>query len=68
MAALLRGIESGAAGAQEAVKEIESFMSTLSGRGVCRLPDGAARIVLSLMTSFADDVRAHVEGGCPIPV
>jgi NADH:ubiquinone oxidoreductase subunit F (NADH-binding)/ferredoxin len=67
MAALLRGIESGAAGAQEAVKEIESFMSTLSGRGVCRLPDGAARIVLSLMTSFADDVRAHVEGGCPIP-
>jgi NADH:ubiquinone oxidoreductase subunit F (NADH-binding)/ferredoxin len=67
MAALLRGIESGGPGSLEAVKEIEAFMSTLPGRGVCRLPDGAARIVLSLMTGFADDVRAHVEGGCPIP-
>jgi hypothetical protein len=40
-------------------------MYTLSGRGVCRLPDGAARTALSLLTNFADAVAAHVPGGCP---
>ena len=47
------------------VTDLETFMGILSGRGVCRLPDGAARIALSLLNNFADDVAAHLAGGCP---
>ena len=64
MAEILRRIESGASAA-DAVTDLETFMGVLSGRGVCRLPDGAARIALSLLNNFADDVTAHLAGGCP---
>jgi NADH:ubiquinone oxidoreductase subunit F (NADH-binding)/ferredoxin len=63
MAAILDDLEKGTAG-PEALAELERFMATLSGRGVCRLPDGAARVVLSLLTHFADAVAAHSGGGC----
>lgn len=65
MAALLADLEAGTAGA-EAVAELHGFMSTLSGRGVCRLPDGAARITLSLLSAFGDQVAEHIRGGCPL--
>jgi hypothetical protein len=39
-------------------------MATLSGRGVCRLPDGAARVAGSLLSNWADVVAAHADGGC----
>jgi NADH:ubiquinone oxidoreductase subunit F (NADH-binding)/ferredoxin len=63
MAAILDDLEKGAA-TQESLADLERFMATLSGRGVCRLPDGAARLALSLLTNFADTVAAHASGGC----
>jgi NADH:ubiquinone oxidoreductase subunit F (NADH-binding) len=63
MAAILGDLEKGTAGGS--LSELEQFMVTLSGRGVCRLPDGAARVVLSLLSNFADVVAAHADGGCP---
>jgi len=41
-----------------------SMVATLSGRGVCRLPDGAARVAGSLLSNWADVVAAHADGGC----
>lgn len=64
MAGLLRGIENGEGG-PEAVADLDRFMGTLFDRGVCRLPDGAARVTMSLLTNFADVVQTHVETGCP---
>jgi NADH:ubiquinone oxidoreductase subunit F (NADH-binding)/ferredoxin len=46
------------------VAEVREFMRTLSDRGVCRLPDGAARVTLSLLDRFAADISAHVDEGC----
>jgi NADH:ubiquinone oxidoreductase subunit F (NADH-binding)/ferredoxin len=66
MAALLRDLEAGVRGG-EAAAELESFMGTLSGRGVCRLPDGAARVTQSLLAGFRDEVEAHIAAGCPSP-
>ncbi|WP_326635225.1 ferredoxin [Streptosporangium sp. NBC_01755] len=65
MAGLLRGLETGTGG-PEAVAELDLFMSTLFDRGVCRLPDGAARLALSLLRNFAEVTRAHTTDGCPI--
>nr|BFE35606.1 NADH-ubiquinone oxidoreductase-F iron-sulfur binding region domain-containing protein [Actinomadura rugatobispora] len=64
MAAILDDLDGGRGGAA-ALAELETFMATLSGRGVCRLPDGAARVALSLLTGFASVVAAHAGGGCP---
>jgi NADH:ubiquinone oxidoreductase subunit F (NADH-binding) len=65
MAALLRSLEAGTGG-EAAAAELGRFMATLSGRGVCRLPDGAARLALSLLASFGGEVRAHARSGCPL--
>jgi NADH:ubiquinone oxidoreductase subunit F (NADH-binding) len=66
MAKALRELESGASTATS-MDEVTEYMRTLFGRGVCRLPDGAARVTLSLLERFADDVAAHLAGGCPNP-
>jgi NADH:ubiquinone oxidoreductase subunit F (NADH-binding) len=63
MAAILDDLEKGTVGS-DSLGELERFMATLSGRGVCRLPDGAARVVLSLLSNCADVVAAHADGGC----
>lgn len=34
-------------------------LQQIDGRGACRLPDGAVRLIRSAMGVFADDVRAH---------
>ena len=65
MAALLRDLEAGTGGAQAAA-ELGRFMAALSGRGVCRLPDGAARVALSLLTNFRGEVEAHTRSGCAL--
>jgi NADH:ubiquinone oxidoreductase subunit F (NADH-binding)/ferredoxin len=64
MAKALRELESGGSAATS-IDEVTEYMRTLFGRGVCRLPDGAARVTLSLLERFADDVAAHLVGGCP---
>ena len=63
MAGILDDLEKGSA-SEESLADLEKFMGTLSGRGVCRLPDGAARVTLSLLTHFAELVAAHATGGC----
>ena len=65
MAGFLRGLENGTAG-PEAVTELDRFMRTLFDRGACRLPDGAARLSLSLLTNFPGEVGAHAASGCPL--
>jgi NADH:ubiquinone oxidoreductase subunit F (NADH-binding) len=64
MAALLREIEAGTGGTA-AVADLKAFMSTLFDRGICRLPDGAARVVMSLLGHFPDEVARHAADGCP---
>ena len=36
-----------------------SRLAAIDGRGACRLPDGAVRLVRSALAVFADDVQAH---------
>lgn len=38
-------------------------LGLLPGRGACRHPDGAARLAVSALQTFADDVRRHVQHG-----
>ena len=34
----------------------------VTGRGACRHPDGATRLVASALEAFSDDLRAHLAG------
>jgi NADH:ubiquinone oxidoreductase subunit F (NADH-binding)/ferredoxin len=65
MAALVRRLARAEASAAD-VDDLATFMGTLAGRGVCRLPDGAARIALALLANFGDHVAAHLAGPCPL--
>jgi NADH:ubiquinone oxidoreductase subunit F (NADH-binding) len=38
---------------------LASRLEAVDGRGACRMPDGAARLVRSALAVFADDARAH---------
>jgi NADH:ubiquinone oxidoreductase subunit F (NADH-binding)/ferredoxin len=67
MAAIVRRLERGEAGEAD-VADLSTFMGTLAGRGVCRLPDGAARVALALLANFEDHVAAHLAGACPVAV
>ncbi len=50
----------------DVVARIRRRTDLVEGRGACRHPDGAARLVRSALTVFADDVRAHAAGRpCP---
>lgn len=50
----------GAGGAGEA----NSILSELSGRGVCKLPDGASMTVTGFTALFPSEIEAHVAGHC----
>jgi NADH:ubiquinone oxidoreductase subunit F (NADH-binding) len=41
---------------------LERWLSIVPGRGACRHPDGAVRLVVSALTTFAADVSAHRAG------
>jgi NADH:ubiquinone oxidoreductase subunit F (NADH-binding) len=43
---------------------VRELAALVIGRGSCHHPDGTARFVLSTLTVFAEDVRAHRHGSC----
>jgi NADH:ubiquinone oxidoreductase subunit F (NADH-binding) len=44
--------------------EVARLAALVHGRGACGHPDGTVRLVRSAMTTFADDVTAHLHGTC----
>ena len=52
--------------AAAAVGRLEQLLPAVEGRGACRHPDGAVRLVRSALATFAADVEAHASGRpCP---
>jgi len=45
-------------------RRLERFIAEVTGRGGCHHPDGAAGMVASALTAFADDVAAHLHRRC----
>ncbi|MEY9855281.1 NADH:ubiquinone oxidoreductase subunit F (NADH-binding) [Catenulispora sp. GAS73] len=50
-------------GGGKASGTITSLSPYVTGRGACRHPDGAVRLINSALTTFADDVRSHAQRG-----
>jgi NADH:ubiquinone oxidoreductase subunit F (NADH-binding) len=46
------------------IKDIYRMTRLVDGRGACRHPDGAARLVRSALHAFAADIEHHRQGGC----
>lgn len=67
MRAIIADLDAGH-GTQATLADLQRFMETLPGRGICALPDGAATITLSYLRNFANNVATHLAGGCPNPV
>jgi len=45
-------------------RQAAELAALVDGRGACRHPDGAARLVRSALRVFAADLRAHAAGDC----
>ncbi|HEX3461055.1 MAG TPA: NADH-ubiquinone oxidoreductase-F iron-sulfur binding region domain-containing protein [Acidimicrobiales bacterium] len=53
-------------GGDEVLDRIQSRATIVEGRGGCRHPDGAVRMIRSALTVFATDVGSHLRGHpCP---
>jgi NADH:ubiquinone oxidoreductase subunit F (NADH-binding) len=48
---------------EDLLRWIDQLTGLVSGRGACHLPDGAAGLVTSALTTFHDDVRQHASHG-----
>jgi NADH:ubiquinone oxidoreductase subunit F (NADH-binding) len=57
----LEALWRGAAG-PEVLARLEELAAGIDGRGACRHPDGAVRLVRSALTVFGADARAHARG------
>jgi NADH:ubiquinone oxidoreductase subunit F (NADH-binding) len=53
-------------GAPAAVEHLVTLARAVDGRGACSHPDAAARLALSLLEAFPDEVEAHRTGGCAV--
>jgi NADH:ubiquinone oxidoreductase subunit F (NADH-binding) len=47
-------------GRSDARPDLERWLQQVTGRGACRHPDGAARLVSSALAVFADEVEHHL--------
>ena len=61
LAAAVRALDDG--GDRSAVARLADLVD---GRGACAHPDGTARLVRSLLVSYADEVDAHRHGRCDL--
>jgi NADH:ubiquinone oxidoreductase subunit F (NADH-binding) len=46
------------------VEEVQRLAALVDGRGACRHPDGTVRLLRSALTTFGNDVAAHLSGTC----
>lgn len=49
-------------GGAEGVARIERWAADVEGRGACRFPDGAVRLLRSALRTFGPDVERHASG------
>jgi NADH:ubiquinone oxidoreductase subunit F (NADH-binding) len=63
MAQTLQNLAVGRGDAQSAGR-LAALSRLVAGRGACHHPDGTVRLVASTLRVFADDVSAHLAGGC----
>ena len=56
-----------AAGRPSSPDLIRRWLGQVDGRGACRHPDGAARMIRSALTVFAAEVSEHLGGWCTGP-
>lgn len=59
----LRALES-CTNTKAMLDRVQRLTAEIPGRGGCKLPDGAAQMVTSGLSVFADEVQAHRAGSC----
>jgi NADH:ubiquinone oxidoreductase subunit F (NADH-binding) len=64
LAAIADGLERLARAETADVPQIARWLEQVRGRGACRHPDGAVRLVASALEVFADEVELHAAGRC----
>jgi NADH:ubiquinone oxidoreductase subunit F (NADH-binding) len=47
----------------DTLRNLQRWAGQVEGRGACRFPDGAVRLLRSALSAFAADVRHHVQFG-----
>lgn len=57
--AIAGGLERLVRGDGSVLRDIERWLGLVVGRGECRHPDGAAKLIASALEVFADEVRRH---------
>lgn len=60
----MRLVVEGGRRTRRASHRVTGFLAEIKGRGACRHPDGAVRMVATALEVFADDVVAHRRGRC----
>ena len=60
----LTGIAEGTQRGRREVHRIVALGETISGRGLCGLPDGAVAMVESALSTFSEELRLHPKGRC----